>query len=221
MDETLDRTLTTAPRPDLSGTVLGRLQVVARLGAGGMGEVWRAEDPKLRRTVAIKRVSASGTGDPAEASRLLHEGRRLSALNHPNIASVYDVLEQDGEVFLVMEYVGGQTLRQRLNQAINVNHFFEIAIQCADALTAAHERGILHGDIKPENVMLTDSGQVKLLDFGVARRLAAAGVTNTATTQALSSFASVGGTPSYMAPEVLMGSLPDFPADIFSLGVVF
>src|ERR1700733_502898 len=221
MDETLDRTPTTTPRPDLSGTVLGRLQVVARLGAGGMGEVWRAEDPKLGRTVAIKRVSASATGDPAEAARLLREGRRLSALNHPNIASVYDVLEQDGEVFLVLEYVEGQTLRLRLNQAFNVNQFFEIAIQCADALTAAHERGILHGDIKPENVMLTESGQVKLLDFGVARHLAAAGVTNTAATQSLSSFASVGGTPSYMAPEVLMGSLPDFRADIFSLGVVF
>src|SRR5580704_14501267 len=220
MDETLDRTLTTAPRPDLSGTVLGRLQVVARLGGGGMGEVWRAEDPKLRRTVAIKRVSASGTGDPAEASRLLHEGRRLSALNHPNIASVYDVLEQDGEVFLVMEYVEGQTLRQRLNQAINVYQFFEIAIQCADALTAAHERGILHGDIKPENVMLTESGQVKLLDFGVARRITAGPATNSAT-QTLSTYAPGGGTTSYMAPEVLMGTPPDFSADIFALGVVF
>ena len=226
MDETLDRTPTTTPRPDLTGTVLGRLQVVARLGAGGMGEVWRAEDPTLRRTVAIKRVSASGSGDPAEAARLLREGRRLSALNHPNIASVYDLLEQDGEIFLVMEYVEGQTLRQRLNQAINVHQFFDIAIQCADALTAAHERGILHGDIKPENVMLTEGGQMKLLDFGLARHVAAAGVTNTAATQSLSSFAAngfaaVGGTPSYMAPEVLMGSLPDFRADIFSLGVVF
>ncbi len=226
MDETPDRVPTATPPQDLSGTILGRLQVVARLGGGGMGEVWRAEDPKLRRTVAVKRVSASGTGNPTEAARLLREGQRLSALNHPNIASVYDVLEQNGEIFLVIEYVEGQTLRQRLYQPINISQFFEIGIQCADALTAAHERGILHGDIKPENMMLTQSGQVKLLDFGVARNLASAGsVSNAAATQSLSSFTSVAssiaGTPSYMAPEVLMGTLPDFRADIFSLGVVF
>ena len=225
MDETPDRLPTATPRQDLSGTTLGRLQVVARLGGGGMGEVWRAEDPKLRRTVAVKRVSASGTGNPTEAARLLREGQRLSALNHPNIASVYDVLEQDGEVFLVMEYVEGQTLRQRLYQPINISQFFEIGIQCADALTAAHERGILHGDIKPENIMLTEAALVKLLDFGVARNLAGtSSVNNAAATQSLSSFsssASIAGTPSYMAPEVLMGTLPDFRADIFSLGVVF
>jgi serine/threonine protein kinase/Tfp pilus assembly protein PilF len=204
---------------DLTGTVVGRLRVTARLGAGGMGEVWRAEDPKLQRTVAVKRVSVRGSGDRAEAARLLREGQRLSALNHPNIASVYDVLEQDDEIFLVMEYVEGQTLRQRLNLPIHLNQFFDIAIQCADALTAAHERGILHSDVKPENVMITESGQVKLLDFGVARRLAG-GATNSAATQTISAAAPVGGTPSYMAPEVLMGSMPDFRADIFSLGVV-
>ncbi|MGB6475769.1 MAG: protein kinase [Candidatus Sulfotelmatobacter sp.] len=220
MNDTPDHTRTSSPQPDLTGTTLGRLRVVARLGAGGMGEVWRAEDPKLRRTVAIKRVSISGSGGPGEAARLLREGQRLSALNHPNIASVYDVLEQDNEIFLVMEYVEGQTLRQRLSQPININQFFDIAIQCADALTAAHERGILHSDIKPENVMLTESGQVKLVDFGVARRLAALGASDGAGTLTLSTSGAVGGTPTYMAPEVLLGSLPDFRADIFSLGVV-
>jgi serine/threonine protein kinase/tetratricopeptide (TPR) repeat protein len=218
MNETPDPART--PQPDLTGTVLGRLHVVARLGAGGMGEVWRADDPKLRRTVAVKRVSIRDAGDPGEAARLLREGQRLSALNHPNIAGVYDVLEQGGEIFLVMEYVEGQSLRQRLSQPLNLNQFFEIAIQCADALTAAHERGILHSDVKPENVMLTESGQVKLLDFGVARRLAAADSTGAAATQTFSTFAPVGGTPSYMAPEVLTGSMPDFRSDIFSLGVV-
>src|SRR5580698_8873016 len=183
MNDTPEDTRTTGPQPDLTGTTLGRLRVVARLGAGGMGEVWRADDPKLRRTVAIKRVSIRGSGGPDEAARLLREG-------------------------------------QRLNQPIHINQFFDIAIQCADALTAAHERGILHSDVKPENVMLTESGQVKLLDFGVARRLADGGASGTGGTQTLSTFAPVGGTPSYMAPEVLLGSLPDFRADIFSLGVV-
>src|SRR6202034_3592107 len=188
MNDTPEFTRTTSPQPDLTGTTLGRLRVTARLGAGGMGEVWRAEDPKLRRTVAIKRVSIRGRGGPDEAARLLREGQRLSALNHPNIASVYDVLEQDGEIFLVMEYVEGQTLRQRMDQPININQFFDIAIQCADALTAAHERGILHSDIKPENVMLAESGQVKLLDFGLARHLTAASrVPDTAATHSLSS----------------------------------
>jgi eukaryotic-like serine/threonine-protein kinase len=210
----------TGPQPDLTGTVLGRLHIVARLGAGGMGEVWRAEDPKLRRTVAVKRVSARGTGDRDEAARLLREGQRLSALNHPNIASVYDVLEQDDQIFLVMEYVEGQTLRQRLTQPIDIHQFFDIATQCADGLAAAHERGILHSDFKPENLMLTESGQVKLLDFGVARRLDAGGATGASAIPTLSSFAPVGGTPSYMAPEVLLGGLPDFRADIFSFGVV-
>jgi len=220
MNDTPDLTRTSVPQPDLTGTILGRLRVTARLGAGGMGEVWRAEDPKLRRTVAIKRVSTRGKGGPDEAARLLREGQRLSALNHPNIASVYDVLEQDGEIFLVMEFVEGQTLRQRLDQPISINQFFDIAIQCADALTAAHERGILHSDIKPENVMLAESGQVKLLDFGVARRVAVVGANDGTGTQTLSTFATVGGTPTYMAPEVLLGSLPDFRADVFSLGVV-
>ena len=221
MDEKSNAARIGASQQDLTGTTVGRLRVVARLGAGGMGEVWRAEDPKLQRTVAVKRVSMRGTGDRAEAARLLREGQRLSALNHPNIASVYDVLEQDDEIFLVMEYVEGQTLRVRLSQPINLNQFFDIAIQCADALTAAHERGILHSDVKPENVMITESGQVKLLDFGVARRLAGGGGTNAAATQTISAAAPVGGTPSYMAPEVLVGGMPDFRADIFSLGVVF
>src|ERR1700721_21559 len=137
MNDTPDLTRTSVPQPDLTGTVLGRLRVTARLGAGGMGEVWRAEDPKLRRTVAIKRVSTRGKGGPDEAARLLREGQRLSALNHPNIASVYGILEQDGEIFLVMEFVEGQTLRQRMDQPIHINQFFDIAIQCADPPTAA------------------------------------------------------------------------------------
>jgi serine/threonine-protein kinase len=220
MEETTPPARLRIRQSGLVGSSVGRYLIQARLGAGGMGEVYRAEDPKLRRTVAIKRVSVEAQADPNEAARLLREGQRLSSLNHPNIAAVYDVLEDHGEVFLVMEYVEGTTLRHRLFQPISVEQFFELALQSADALTAAHERGILHRDIKPENIMITGSGQAKLLDFGVAQRVASTGEALTATTQALS-VGGVAGTASYMAPEVLMGANPDFRADIFALGVVF
>lgn len=207
---------------DLTGTQVGRFFVTDRLGHGGMGEVYRAEDSKLRRTVALKRLSPLAGSGPEEVSRLLREGQRASALNHPNIASIYDVLEEDGEVLLVMEYVNGQTLRVRLAGPMKPEEFLPIALECAAALTAAHEKGILHSDIKPENIMLTPDGHVKLLDFGVARRVATADdTTHSMSPQNLSIQAPVGGTPAYMAPEVLLGGIPDLRADVFGLGMVF
>ena len=206
---------------DLTGTQVGRFFVTDRLGHGGMGEVYRAEDSKLRRTVAIKRLSPMAGSGPEEVSRLLREGQRASALNHPNIASIYDVLEENGEVLLVMEYVQGQTLRERLSGPMKPQEFLPIALECAAALTAAHEKGILHSDIKPENIMLTPDGHVKLLDFGVARRVATANdTTRSMSLQNLSIQAPVGGTPAYMAPEVLLGGTPDLRADVFGLGMV-
>ena len=187
-----------------------------------MGEVYLAEDSKLRRSVALKRVSPAATADQNEISRLLREGQRASALNHPNIAGVYDVLEEHGEVLLVMEYVQGQTLRDQLNGPMKPQEFLPIALECASALAAAHEKGILHSDIKPENIMLTPDGHVKLLDFGVARRVATADdTTRSMSLQNLSMQGPVGGTLAYMAPEVLMGGTPDLRADVFSLGLVF
>lgn len=207
---------------DLTGTQVARFFVTDRLGHGGMGEVYRAEDSKLRRTVAIKRMSPLAGSDPSEVSRLLREGQRASALNHPNIASIYDVLEENGEVLLVMEYVQGQTLRDRLNGSMKPQEFLPIALECAAALTAAHEKGILHSDIKPENIMLTPDGHVKLLDFGVARRVATADdTTRGMSLHSLTVQAPVGGTPAYMAPEVLLGGVPDLRADVFGLGMVF
>ena len=207
---------------DLTGTQVGRFLVTDRLGSGGMGEVYRAEDSKLRRTVAIKRLSPLAGSGPGEVSRLLREGQRASALNHPNIASIYDVLEENGEVLLVMEFVNGQTLRDRLDGPMKAQEFLPIALECAAALTAAHEKGILHSDIKPENIMLTPDGHVKLLDFGVARRVASADdTTRSMSLQNLSVQAPVGGTPAYMAPEVLLGGVPDLRADVFGLGMVF
>lgn len=204
---------------DLSGYSVGRFEIQLRLGAGGMGEVYRAQDTKLRRTVAIKRIASTSSVNHDEITRLLREGQRVSSLNHPNIAAVYDVIEDRDEVLLVMEYVEGVTLRDRLLDPGTVEEWLAMAIQCADALAYAHEKKILHSDIKPENIMLTAPGQVKLLDFGVARRLAAQDDT-TAGTLSIGALMPVGGTPAYMPPEVLLGGMPDARADVFGLGLV-
>lgn len=205
---------------DLTGSTVGRYVVRSRIGGGGMGEVYLAEDPVLKRAVALKRLAPFLGADPRHFERLLREGERASALNHPHVAAVYDVVESGNELFLVMEYVHGTTLRDRLKQTLSVSEFLSIAVQCAEALDAAHARGILHGDLKPENIMLTASGDVKVLDFGVARRLPTFdSAADTMSVQGLTT--SVSGTPAYMAPEVLLGNEADGRADLFSLGAVF
>jgi serine/threonine protein kinase/Flp pilus assembly protein TadD len=199
--------------------MIGRFAVRARLGAGGMGEVYRADDTRLKRPVALKRVSPEMRSNPRYAERLLHEAELASGLNSPNIAAIYDTFEEDGEIFLVMEFVEGETLRRRLARPLPLDEFFAIAVQCAGAVDAAQKKGIVHGDIKPENIMLTPTGQVKVLDFGVAKRLP-----NPETDVTLETIVSSGwlrGTPAYMAPEVLDLKEPDSRADIFGLGVVF
>jgi serine/threonine-protein kinase len=185
-----------------------------------MGEVYLAQHTQLRHDVAIKRLAPKLRCDQQYHLRFLREGQRASALNHPHIARVYDVLEEKGELLLVMEYVEGTTLRQRLPQPLGLEEFLDTAIQCGEALAAAHQKGILHGDLKPENIMLTPEHQVKVLDFGVARRLPV--FDEKAETQSLQPDAgTIAGTPAYMAPEVLLLRSPDARADIFSLGVVF
>jgi tetratricopeptide (TPR) repeat protein/TolB-like protein len=205
-----------ARQHDLTGAMVGRFLIQHRLGSGGMGEVYLAEDTTLRRAVAVKRLSSASS----DVSRLVREGQRASALNHPNIASIYDVLENGVEVLLVMEYVEGTTLREKLAGPMTPEEFLPIAIECAEALAAAHEKNILHSDIKPENIMLTPGGHVKLLDFGVARRIPGADDTTDSGSQAFSTMGVVGGTLAYMAPEVLLGGLPDLRADVFALGLV-
>ena len=200
---------------DLTGRSVGRFVVRFKLGAGGMGDVYYAEDPTLRRPVALKRVTNKLGSDPDARQQILREAQRASALSSEHIAAVHDVLEEDGEIFLVMEYVEGETLRQRLQRPMTLEQFFEIATQCAEALTAAHDHGILHCDIKPENIMLTPPGQVKILDFGLAKHLPRSDRSSTLESSL------TGGTPAYMAPEVLLEKLPDARGDIFSLGVVF
>lgn len=200
---------------DLTGCKVGRFVIQSRLGAGGMGEVYYAEDPQLRRPVALKRVARRLGNDPEGRRQILREAQRASALNSEYIAKVHDVLEERGELFVVMEYVEGETLRQRLRRPMTLEQFFDIAMQCAEALMAAHQRAIIHCDIKPENIMLTPAGRVKILDFGVAKQLPRSDQSST-----VDRSGSTGGTPAYMAPEALLEKLPDERSDIFSLGVV-
>ncbi|MGA7218517.1 MAG: protein kinase [Candidatus Sulfotelmatobacter sp.] len=203
----------------LTGTTVGRFMISRRLGAGGMGQVYGAQDTTLKRPVAIKRMAPQANSTDADRKRLLKEAQRASALNHPNIGAMYDVVEHAGELWLVMEYVEGETLRRRLKQPISTEEFFAIASQCCEGLQAAHEKGIIHGDIKPENIMLTPGNRVKILDFGVARR--AWNSNPDEATKSMETMTASGGTPAYMAPEVLLQRPDDGRSDIFSLGLVF
>jgi tetratricopeptide (TPR) repeat protein/TolB-like protein/tRNA A-37 threonylcarbamoyl transferase component Bud32 len=187
-----------------------------------MGEVYRAEDTKLKRTVALKRIAPHFRSDPHYRQRFLREAEYASRLNEPHIAGIHDVVEDGEDTFLVMEYVEGQTLRQRLSQPLPLADFLSIAQQCATALVAAHEQRVVHGDIKPENIMLTPAGQVKILDFGVAKVFPHPDETAAATTAEFRTQSGIlSGTPSYMAPEVLLEKERDARADLFSLGVIF
>ncbi len=204
----------------LTGTTVGRFVISKRLGAGGMGQVYGAEDTTLKRFVAIKRMSPHANSTEADRKRLLKEAQRSSALNHPNVGAVYDVIEHAGELWVVMEYIEGETLRHRLKQPVSTGEFFAIATQCCEGLQAAHEKSIIHGDIKPENIMITPGNRVKILDFGVARRAWRAATPDEAT-QSMQTMTATGGTPAYMAPEVLLQQPDDGRSDIFSLGLVF
>jgi tetratricopeptide (TPR) repeat protein/TolB-like protein/tRNA A-37 threonylcarbamoyl transferase component Bud32 len=206
--------------PDLSGKMVGRFAVRARLGKGGMGEVYRADDTKLKRSVALKRIAPSLRADDRYRQRFLREAEHASRLNDQRIAAIYEWLEERDETFLVMEYVEGSTLRQRLAKPLSLEEFLPLAVECAEALAAAHAKDVVHRDIKPENIMLTPKGGVKILDFGLAKRLPSADDATTTAT-AGSSELSISGTPAYMAPEVWLAKPSDARADIFSLGVVF
>lgn len=214
----INRTPSSAPE-DLTGKLVGRFLLRHRLGAGGMGQVFCAEDPTLKRTVALKRAVSKSQSEIADRRRFLREAQRASALNHPNVGSMYDVVEQNGELWLVMEYIEGETLRRRLKRTISNAEFFAIAMQCCEGLQAAHEKKIIHGDIKPENIMLDANNRVKILDFGVARRAWSANPEEA--TRSIETMTVAGGTPAYMAPEVLLQRPDDGRSDLFSLGLVF
>jgi len=208
-----------AAADDLTGSTIGRFTITQRLGAGGMGQVYAAEDTTLRRVVAIKRMAPHSTPSETDRKRLLKEAQRASALNHHGIGGIHDVFEHAGELWLVMEYIEGETLRQRLKNPILIEDFFSIAIQCCEGLQAAHEKGIIHGDIKPDNIMIGPGNRVKILDFGVARRRWSSSPSDV--TKSMETMVATGGTPAYMAPEVLLQRPDDGRSDIFSLGLVF
>jgi len=210
------------PSPDsLTGTVAGRFTIENRVGIGGMGEVYRAQDTRLKCAVALKRLAPALRKDTMYRRRLMEEAQRSAQMrNEPRVAAVYDFLETPDEFFLVMEFVEGETLRQRLSRPIQLQEFLHIAGQCAEALVAANDRGILHGDIKPENIMLTPTGQVKILDFGVAKQMLGSTL-HSEDDVTIDRAGSFSGTPAYMAPEILLGKPVDGRADIFSLGIVF
>lgn len=208
------------PASDLTGSTIGRYYVRSLVGSGGHGEVYCADDLKLNRTVALKRLSPALRADERYRQRFLREAQRASGLNDAHVAGIYDVLEHEGELLLVMEYVQGISLRQQLRQPLSIAEFRKVAIQACEALIAAHEGGVVHRDIKPENMMLTHTGRLKVLDFGVAKRLPAEDQA-VALDSTETKVGEISGTPAYMAPELLLQGESDARADIFSLGVVF
>ena len=154
----------------IPGTRLGPYEILSAIGAGGMGEVYKARDPRLGRDVAIKVLPASLSADPERLHRFEQEARAAAALNHPNILAVHDIGQHDGAPYIVSELLEGETLRERLNGgALPVRKAVEYAVQIAHGLAAAHEKGITHRDLKPENVFVTSDGRVKILDFGLAK----------------------------------------------------
>ncbi len=208
------------------GRSLGHYRITAAIGAGGMGEVYRATDTKLGRDVAIKMLPAAVAQDPERLARFEREARSLASLNHPNIVTIFSVEEAGGSRFLAMELVEGETLDTLIaSGGLPLSRFFEIAVPLADALSAAHERGIVHRDLKPGNVMVTREGRVKVLDFGLAKLEAvdsSPDLTSTPTESRanLTSEGQVFGTVAYMSPEQTRGGKVDARSDVFSLGVV-
>src|SRR5215469_18075833 len=192
------------------GRVLGPYQIVSFLGAGGMGEVYRARDSRIERDVAIKVLPPGIAADPERLHRFEQEARSTGAFNHPNILAIHDVGLENGAPYVVYELLDGETLRERLRQgALPRRKALEYARQIALGLSAAHEKAIIHRDLKPENLFLTRDGRVKILDFGLAKLTLADGDSTGNTPPPKNTVASTPGTPGYMAPEQLRGGAAD------------
>jgi tetratricopeptide (TPR) repeat protein len=202
------------------GSALGPYRILRLLGSGGMGAVWLADDTRLHRKVALKTLRPADSHDAQARERLMREARAAAALNHAHIAAVYDVLEHDQQVVIVFEYVEGETLSARLaRDPLPAPEAVEVACQIAQALVTAHAQGIVHRDLKPANVIVGAAGQVKVLDFGIARLLSM-GTTQTGSDGHTTSGPGFVGTPAYAAPEQMVSSAVDERADLYALGVM-
>ena len=202
------------------GDKLGPYEIHSAIGAGGMGEVYKARDTRLNRTVAVKVLPSHIAARPDLKQRFEHEARAVSSLNHPHICVLFDIGQRDGVDFIVMEHLEGETLASRLHKGpLPFDQALKYALQIADAMDRAHRSGVVHRDLKPANIMLTRDG-VKVLDFGLAKTAPKPALDGATVTKALTSEGIILGTPQYMSPEQIQGSDVDARTDIFAFGCV-